>query len=100
MLGKRPFWFIIGATLTRHNKQAGNPTVNTKKQESIQDTFLQKMQDDKSTVHIFLVSGIKLVGKIVGFDQYAIQLQNGSTQVVFKRAVSTVMPATSTRPAV
>jgi len=56
----------------------------------LQDGFLQQFQDDKTQVHIFLISGIKLVGRIVNFDQYSIELNNGTSQVVFKRAISTV----------
>lgn len=56
----------------------------------LQDGFLQQLQDDKILVHIFLISGIKLVGRIVNFDQYSIELNNGTSQVVFKRAISTV----------
>jgi len=68
------------------------PGVFMRKEKSIvlQDSFLQQLQDDRTQVHIFLISGIKLVGKIVNFDQYSIELNNGTSQVVFKRAISTV----------
>lgn len=63
------------------------------KHHSIQDTFLEHLQQEQNTVSIFLVNGIKLHGIIDSFDEHVILLKNGITQMIFKHAVSTVVPA-------
>ena len=60
---------------------------------NIQDPFLNTLRKEKVPVTIFLVSGIKLQGVVGGFDNYCILLKNSVTQLVFKHAVSTVMPS-------
>jgi host factor-I protein len=60
----------------------------------VQDDFLQTLIKDKTTVNVFLVSGIRLSGQLTGFDQFAVLLESGpAVQTVFKHAISTVMPA-------
>jgi host factor-I protein len=60
---------------------------------SVQDDFLQMLVNDKTTVNVFLVSGIRLSGQLAGFDQFAVLLESGSdVQLVFKHAISTVLP--------
>jgi len=66
---------------------------NKPKEQSLQDTFLEKCQKESTPVHIFLVSGIKLNGCIDSYDQYAIFLKNGSSQLIYKHQISTVLPA-------
>jgi len=66
--------------------------MDSKGKKSVQESFLDKLKEERTTVHLFLISGIKLVGRIVNYDQYAVELNNGSSQVVFKSAISTVMP--------
>lgn len=58
----------------------------------IQDSFLEELQKQQVSVSIFLVNGIKLHGVIDGFDEHVILLKNAITQMVFKHAVSTVVP--------
>ena len=59
---------------------------------SIQDDFLGEMVETKRTVNIFLVNGIKLVGHVTKYDQYSVELDSETPQVVFKRAISTILP--------
>jgi host factor-I protein len=67
--------------------------VSTKEQTSIQDDFLQAVQDSEAVVSIFLVNGIRLIGQVADFDQYVVNLKNvGGIQMVYKHAISTVLP--------
>ena len=59
----------------------------------VQDDFLQMLGKDKTTVNVFLVNGIRLSGQLAGFDQFAVLLESGpGMQLIFKHAISTVMP--------
>ena len=64
----------------------------------LQATFLQTLCDEKTPVFIFLVNGIKLHGTIQSFDNYVLAVQGDVTQIVFKHAISTVMPASAGIP--
>jgi host factor-I protein len=64
----------------------------------LQATFLQALCDEKTPVFIFLVNGIKLHGTIQSFDNYVLAVQGDVTQIVFKHAISTVMPASGGVP--
>jgi host factor-I protein len=66
-------------------------------QENIQERFLGVLRDKRIPVSIFLKSGIRLQGTIDDFDRYAVMLKNVTTQVVYKHAISTVMPSGSER---
>jgi host factor-I protein len=59
----------------------------------IQDPFLNVLRKEKVAVSIYLVNGIKLQGQIDSFDQFVILLNNTVTQMVFKHAISTIVPA-------
>ncbi|MCY4473129.1 MAG: RNA chaperone Hfq [Kistimonas sp.] len=59
----------------------------------LQDPFLSALCKEGVQVSIFLVNGIKLQGKIEAFDQFVILLRNSVTQMIYKHAVSTVVPA-------
>lgn len=63
------------------------------KQLSLQEPFLTKLRDDKIPVSVFLVNGIKLHGVVENFDKHVLMLKNSITQMVFKHAISTVVPA-------
>lgn len=70
--------------------------MESKPAQNIQDTFLNTVRKDKSAVTIYLVSGVKLTGKIRSFDKYSVLLENNAQeQLIFKHAISTVV---STRP--
>lgn len=64
----------------------------SKQSGSIQDAFLADIVERQVPVNIFLVNGIKLVGKITNYDQYAVEVTHDVTQIVFKRAISTILP--------
>lgn len=62
------------------------------KGQSLQDPFLNALRKEKVPVAIYLVSGIKLQGQIESFDQFVIVLKNTVNQMVYKHAISTVVP--------
>lgn len=63
------------------------------KNHSLQEPFLNTLRKEKVPVSVFLVNGIKLHGVIDSFDQYVVMLKNSITQMVYKHAISTVVPA-------
>ncbi|MAW33435.1 MAG: RNA chaperone Hfq [Proteobacteria bacterium] len=67
----------------------------TGKGQLLQDPFLNLLRKERVSVSIYLVNGIKLQGHIDSFDQYVILLKNTVTQVVYKHAISTIVPAKS-----
>lgn len=69
------------------------------KGHSLQDPFLNALRKERIPVSIFLVNGIKLQGQIESFDQYVVLLKNAVSQMVYKHAISTVVPARNPRPA-
>ena len=63
--------------------------------QNVQDVFLNHVRRSKTPVTIFLVNGVKLQGIITWFDNFSVLLRrDGHTQLVYKHAISTVMPAT------
>ena len=64
-----------------------------KKGALLQDSFLNSLRKEKIPVSIFLTNGIKLQGHVTAFDQYVVFLKNHITQMVYKHAVSTVVPS-------
>ncbi len=68
--------------------------------QNIQDSFLNTARKDKTHVTIYLVSGVKLSGRIKSFDKYSMILENNSQeQLIFKHAISTVVTAKLHGPA-
>lgn len=65
----------------------------TKNNNNLQDRFLNELRREKMQVSIFLVNGIKLHGVVDSFDQYVVMLKNSITQMVYKHAISTVVPS-------
>ena len=59
----------------------------------LQDPYLNALRRERVPVAIYLVNGIKLQGQIESFDQFAILLKNTVTQMVYKHAISTVVPS-------
>lgn len=72
-------------------KQAGVLIMN--KGQALQDPFLNQLRKEHIPVSIYLVNGIKLQGHVESFDQYVVLLRNTVTQMVYKHAISTVVPA-------
>jgi host factor-I protein len=66
---------------------------NMTKGPSLQDPFLNTLRKEKIPVSIYLVNGIKLQGLVESFDQFVVLLKNTVSQMVYKHAISTVVPA-------
>lgn len=63
------------------------------KGQSLQDPFLNALRKEKVPVSIYLVNGIKLQGLVEAFDQFVVLLKNSVSQMVYKHAISTIVPA-------
>lgn len=66
--------------------------MNNNKAQLLQDPFLNLLRKEHIPVSVYLVNGIKLQGQVESFDQYVILLRNTVTQMVYKHAVSTIVP--------
>lgn len=60
---------------------------------SIQEPFLNALRKEKVPVAVYLVNGIKLQGQIESFDQFVVMLKNSVSQMIYKSAISTVVPS-------
>lgn len=67
------------------------------KSQTLQDPFLNILRKEKVPVSIYLVNGIKLQGQIDSFDQFVVLLKNSVNQMVYKHAISTVVPSRNVR---
>lgn len=67
------------------------------KGQSLQDPYLNILRKERIPVSIFLVNGIKLQGQIESFDQFVVLLRNTVSQMVYKHAISTVVPSRNVR---
>ncbi|MEE9342921.1 MAG: RNA chaperone Hfq [Gammaproteobacteria bacterium] len=65
--------------------------------QSLQEPFLNALRKERVPVSIYLVNGIKLQGQIESFDQFVVLLKNSVSQMVYKHAISTVVPARNVR---
>ena len=63
------------------------------KVQSLQDPFLNALRKERVQVAIYLVNGIKLQGQIESFDQFVVLLKNQVSQMVYKHAISTIVPS-------
>lgn len=63
------------------------------KGQMLQDPFLNALRKERVPVSIYLVNGIKLQGQVESFDQFVVLLKNSVSQMVYKHAISTVVPA-------
>ena len=63
------------------------------KGHSLQDPYLNMLRKERVPVSVYLVNGIKLQGQIESFDQFVVLLRNTVSQMVYKHAISTVVPA-------
>ncbi len=61
--------------------------------QALQDPFLNALRKEHVSVSVYLVNGIKLQGHIESFDQYVVLLKNTVTQMVYKHAISTIVPS-------
>ena len=60
--------------------------------KELQDPYLNALHKEKISVAIYLINGIKLQGKIKSFDQFALLLGDPGNQIVYKHAISTIVP--------
>jgi host factor-I protein len=67
------------------------------KGQSLQEPFLNALRRERVPVSIYLVNGIKLQGQIESFDQFVVLLKNSVSQMIYKHAISTVVPARNVR---
>ena len=66
--------------------------MDTKPAQNIQDSFLNTARKDKANITVYLLSGVKLTGRIRSFDKYSVVLEtNNQEQLIFKHAISTVV---------
>ena len=63
----------------------------------LQDPYLNTLRKDRTQVSIFLMSGIKLQGYIESFDQFVVLLKNNTSQMIYKHAISTIVPSAPVR---
>ena len=69
-------------------------TITVDKKQNLQDTFLNSVRRSKTPLTIFLVNGVKLQGVVSWFDNFCVLLRrDGQSQLVYKHAISTIMPA-------
>lgn len=59
----------------------------------IQDPYLNSLRKERINVSIYLVNGVKLQGRVDSFDQFVVLLRSNVTQMVYKHAISTIVPA-------
>jgi host factor-I protein len=99
--------FLPGKPLKSYNDQEEPPRfrvpmqaqerdrqMENKPAQNIQDSFLNTARKDKSQITIYLLSGVKLTGRIRSFDKYSVVLEtNNQEQLIFKHAISTVVMA-------
>jgi len=67
------------------------------KGQTLQDPYLNALRKERVSVSIYLVNGIKLQGQIESFDQFVVLLKNTVSQMVYKHAISTVVPSRNVR---
>lgn len=86
-------WLIfLNAHLdNKNNKTRGIAAMS--KGQTLQEPFLNALRKEKVPVSIYLVNGIKLQGQVDSFDQFVVLLKNSVNQMVYKHAISTIVPA-------
>jgi host factor-I protein len=70
---------------------------NMSKGQSLHDPFLNALRRERIPVSIYLVNGIKLQGTVESFDQFVVLLRNTVSQMVYKHAISTIVPGRNVR---
>ena len=79
--------------------EQGEKDMESKPAQNIQDSFLNTARKDKSVITIYLLSGVKLTGRIRSFDKYSVVLEtNNQEQLIFKHAISTVVMSRVAHP--
>jgi host factor-I protein len=83
---------LSGRVFPSHHQPSNTEHIVTNKGQLLQDPFLNLLRKEHVPVSIYLVNGIKLQGQIESFDQYVVLLRNTVTQMVYKHAISTIVP--------
>ncbi|MBS1115129.1 MAG: RNA-binding protein Hfq [Nitrospirae bacterium] len=73
-------------------RKQGGVTMSNSKSQSFQDNFLNQLRKDKIPVIIFLTNGVRLKGFVKAFDNFVILVKDVSQQLIYKHAVSTIVP--------
>ncbi|MDA8086624.1 MAG: RNA chaperone Hfq [Nitrospiraceae bacterium] len=71
---------------------------NNIKTQSLQDAYLNKLRKEKVPVVVYLTNGIRLRGIIKGFDNFVVMLKGSTSQLIYKHAISTVLPEKEVEP--
>ena len=79
---------MVSSKITHFNTE----NIVNNKSQLLQDPFLNALRREHIPVSVYLVNGIKLQGQIESFDQYVVLLRNTVTQMVYKHAISTIVP--------
>jgi host factor-I protein len=66
--------------------------MTTNKSPNLQDTYLNQLRKEKISVAIYLTNGIRLKGVIKGFDNFVILLKENAQSLIYKHAISTIVP--------
>lgn len=85
---------LFGATMVNETKKRSDPM---SKGQTLQEPFLNTLRKERVPVSIYLVNGIKLQGQIDSFDQFVVLLRNSVSQMVYKHAISTIVPSRAVR---
>ena len=89
----RVHWVATTLAIRTGRNNNKDTNVATEKSQNVQDVFLNHVRKSKTPVTVFLVNGVKLQGIITWFDNFSVLLRrDGHTQLVYKHAISTVMP--------
>lgn len=89
---------MAGCIFLINGKRTRTHIVNNNKAQLLQDPFLNLLRKEHIPVSVYLVNGIKLQGQVESFDQYVILLRNTVTQMVYKHAISTIVPVRPVPP--
>jgi host factor-I protein len=83
---------VVGVVSSKLLQFLNTENIVNNKGQLLQDPFLNALRKEHVPVSIYLVNGIKLQGQIESFDQYVVLLRNTVTQMVYKHAISTIVP--------
>ena len=82
----------VAVVRCKFQNRPNTENIVSNKGQLLQDPFLNTLRREHVPVSIYLVNGIKLQGQIESFDQYVVLLRNTVTQMVYKHAISTIVP--------
>jgi host factor-I protein len=97
-VGRRGQVLCVSSVVSAHffmqdqEAQKGDRQMENKPAQNIQDSFLNTARKEKTSITVYLLSGVKLTGRIRSFDKYSVVLETGNQeQLIFKHAISTVV---------